>query len=153
MSAKTPAQRVRETEARKRAAGLKQIRIWVPDDPDSIAAVRAAARALCGKERRQPYKRSRPRADRKSDQIWQALADAGTVGLTTAELEHITGAAISTCRHHLRRWTIEGLVQMEGGTAGAPATWIRTSTIGPLAPLCHGPLCSGRGYTDPNRGT
>jgi hypothetical protein len=49
MPKKTPAEKVRDTEARKRASGLKEIRVWVPDDQDDIGAVRALARDLCAK--------------------------------------------------------------------------------------------------------
>lgn len=38
---------VRNTEARKRLAGLREIRVWVPDDVEAIAGIRGAARRLC----------------------------------------------------------------------------------------------------------
>lgn len=37
---------VRRCEAAKRAKGLREIRVWVPDTPEAIAAVRAVARNL-----------------------------------------------------------------------------------------------------------
>lgn len=45
---KNKAQRVREAEAAHEARGEKQIRVWVPDNPDDIAKVRQLAAELCG---------------------------------------------------------------------------------------------------------
>ena len=45
--AKTPAEKVRDTEARKRASGLREIRVWVPDNAEAVAALREAAARLC----------------------------------------------------------------------------------------------------------
>lgn len=45
--AKTTAQRVREAEASHRARGEKQLRVWVPNNPESVEAVRRLARELC----------------------------------------------------------------------------------------------------------
>ncbi len=39
-------QRVRKSEAKRIALGQRQIRVWVPDKPEDIAAVRIAAKAL-----------------------------------------------------------------------------------------------------------
>lgn len=51
--AKTKAETVRDTEARKRARGLREIRVWVPDrdrfGPEPEARVREVARGECGK--------------------------------------------------------------------------------------------------------
>lgn len=47
--AKTTAQRVREAEASHLARNEKQIRVWVPDHPDDIEAVRKLARDLCAR--------------------------------------------------------------------------------------------------------
>lgn len=44
---KNRAQRVREAEAAHEARGEKQIRVWVPDNPDDIAKVRQLALELC----------------------------------------------------------------------------------------------------------
>lgn len=44
---KPTAQRVREAEAAHRARGEKEIRVWVPNRPDAIAAIRALAVKLC----------------------------------------------------------------------------------------------------------
>jgi hypothetical protein len=47
---------VRRSEAKKRGRGLKEIRVWVPDDPDSIKAIRAMAALLCDKVPTNPEK-------------------------------------------------------------------------------------------------
>lgn len=44
---KTNAQRVREAEASHRAQGEKQIRVWVPNQPEPISLVRELAKKLC----------------------------------------------------------------------------------------------------------
>lgn len=43
---KPGAQRVAETEARKRAAGLAKIPVWVPNTDDAKAAIRDLAKRL-----------------------------------------------------------------------------------------------------------
>ncbi len=48
--AKPLSQRVRDVEARRRSQGQREIRVWVPDDPDAIARVRDLAIHLCKKE-------------------------------------------------------------------------------------------------------
>ena len=40
-------QRVRKSEAKRLALGQRQIKVWVPDTPEDIAAVRVVAKALC----------------------------------------------------------------------------------------------------------
>ena len=45
--AKTNAERVREAEAKRIARGQKQIRLWLPDDPNIIEAFRKAAQEAC----------------------------------------------------------------------------------------------------------
>jgi len=47
MASKTTAQRVREAEAAHIARGERQIRVWVPDNPEAVARVRALAAELC----------------------------------------------------------------------------------------------------------
>lgn len=96
------------------------------------------------------YRKKRPRTDRHADRIWASLGEAGGCGLTTIDAAAASGAALSTAKHLLARWRQEGLVTMHGGIGGQPATWVRYSELGPLAPLCHGPLCGGSGYSDPN---
>lgn len=39
--------RVRKSEAKRKAKGLRQIRLWVPDNQDDINAVKAIAKAMC----------------------------------------------------------------------------------------------------------
>lgn len=39
-------ERVRKAEAKRKAAGMREIRVWVPDDPAAIAAVRDLAKSL-----------------------------------------------------------------------------------------------------------
>jgi hypothetical protein len=51
---KPTAQRVREAEASHRARGEREIRLWVPDDPDAIQQVRDLAHALRA-QRDQPF--------------------------------------------------------------------------------------------------
>ena len=48
-SPKSTAQRVREAEASHLARGEREIRLWVPDNPEDIEAVRSLARELCAK--------------------------------------------------------------------------------------------------------
>ena len=43
---KSKSQKVRDMEARKRASGLREIRVWVRDSPEAIEAVRRAAREV-----------------------------------------------------------------------------------------------------------
>ena len=45
--AKPGAQRVRESEARKRAKGLVAIKVWVPDTPEARQVIRDQAAGLC----------------------------------------------------------------------------------------------------------
>ena len=45
--AKSTAQRVREAEASHRARGEREIRLWVPANPEAIAQVRELAAKLC----------------------------------------------------------------------------------------------------------
>lgn len=40
-------ERVRKAEAKRKAAGMREIRVWVPDDPAAIATVKGLAKALC----------------------------------------------------------------------------------------------------------
>jgi len=47
---KLNAKNVRNTEARKRASGLREIRVWVPDNPHAIDAVKGLAKLLSSKE-------------------------------------------------------------------------------------------------------
>lgn len=53
MTAKTAAERNRDKEARKRASGLREIRVWVPDRErfghDAENRVRAVAADECAK--------------------------------------------------------------------------------------------------------
>lgn len=49
MMAKSRSQISRESEARKRDAGLREIRVWVPDDPASVEEVREVAARLVKK--------------------------------------------------------------------------------------------------------
>lgn len=53
MSPKSVAERNRDKEARKKAAGLREIRVWVPDrdrfGPEPEVRVREVARVECGK--------------------------------------------------------------------------------------------------------
>lgn len=51
MPPKPLSQRVRETSARKRARGLKEIRVWVPDYSEAVQEVRELARRLSGEKR------------------------------------------------------------------------------------------------------
>lgn len=44
---KTPAQRVREVEASRRARGEREVRLWLPDDPDTIQRFRDEATKAC----------------------------------------------------------------------------------------------------------
>ena len=46
MNAKPLAQRVRESEARKREKGLVAVKVWVPDTPEDRDAVRQFAAKL-----------------------------------------------------------------------------------------------------------
>jgi hypothetical protein len=45
----TPTERVRKSEAKRIARGQKQIRLWLPDDPNIIEAFRKAAQEACSK--------------------------------------------------------------------------------------------------------
>ncbi len=54
MIAKTGAQRVKEAEARKRAAGLVRVCVWL--HPDDAAALREAAAKLSKRRERQKEK-------------------------------------------------------------------------------------------------
>ncbi len=40
-------ERVRKSEAKRIALGQRQIRVWVPDDPEVIAAIRKIASDAC----------------------------------------------------------------------------------------------------------
>jgi len=44
---KSTAQRVREAEASHRARGEREIRLWLPNDPDLIREFRELAAKLC----------------------------------------------------------------------------------------------------------
>lgn len=46
---KPTSQRVRKAEASHRERGERELRVWVPDNPDDIAAVRELARELCAR--------------------------------------------------------------------------------------------------------
>ena len=50
----TTAKYVRATEARKRERGLREIRVWVPDNDQAVSAVRALASALCDEQENNP---------------------------------------------------------------------------------------------------
>lgn len=43
---KTPSQRVRDLEASRRESGLKEIRVWVPANPEAIRQIRELAAKL-----------------------------------------------------------------------------------------------------------
>lgn len=45
MTAK-PSSRVRKCEAKKRDAGLREVRVWVPDKPETVASIRNIAAQL-----------------------------------------------------------------------------------------------------------
>ena len=48
---KTPAQRVRESESRKREKGMIAVKVWVPDNPEDREALRIfAARLVVAKD-------------------------------------------------------------------------------------------------------
>lgn len=44
---KTPAERVRDSEAKRRERGEVAIKVWVPDTPEDREKVRAFAGKLC----------------------------------------------------------------------------------------------------------
>lgn len=46
--AKTNSEMVEDCKARKRAAGLRELRLWVPDKPECIEQLRRLARLLVG---------------------------------------------------------------------------------------------------------
>ncbi len=47
MSAKPLAQRVRESEARKRAKGFVAVKVWIPDTPEARQDIREYVAKLC----------------------------------------------------------------------------------------------------------
>jgi hypothetical protein len=50
---KTKAQSVRDAEAKHRARGEREIRVWVPATDEAIEKVRSLARRLCRKNMRE----------------------------------------------------------------------------------------------------